>query len=201
MDQDAPQHPIGIHDQIVEGPPGGGRAGDRLDRLGQVEDQNEAGVGAGLLAKALLLGPHALVAVEVEADRHRTLLAEAPDGLAEQLVIKRPAVGGDIAFADADQADRLRPRRGPGPQPGGQVVEPQVHRLGHQALAHPQQQQGRNGVGHQRLGPEPQGVVAGAARLRGRSGGSCHHAGFVPNRRTPPPSRSTAVPSIAWPPR
>ena len=160
MHQVSPHHPIGIHQQVVESLPAGRRAGDRLDRLVDVEDRNEAGVGAGLLAQALLLGPHAFVAVEVEADRHRTFLAEAPDRLAKQLVINRPAVSGDIEFTDADQAQWFRPQRPLGPEPAHQVVDLQIHRLGHQALAQSEQHQGGGCVGHQGPGPATQGRAA-----------------------------------------
>jgi len=153
MHQVPPEHPIGIHHEVVEGPPCRGRAGDRLDPVGTIEDRHQAGVGAGLLAQALLLGPHAPIAVEIQADRHGPRVAQALDGLTEQPIIERPAVGGDVELADADLEKRCRARHRPGPQPGRQVIELEIHRLGHQALAQAQQQQGSDAIGNQGRGP------------------------------------------------
>jgi hypothetical protein len=58
MHQVPPQHPIGIHHEVMARPPCGKRAGDRLGRVGVLEDRHQAGVDAGLL------GPQPSVAVE-----------------------------------------------------------------------------------------------------------------------------------------
>lgn len=143
----ATHHTIGVNHQIVEGLAFGRGAGHRADGFGHIEDRNQAGIAAGLLAQALLARTHPFVAVEVQANGAGTLLAELADGIAEQAVIDRPAVEADVLLADADQRDRCRGSRRSGPQMGDQVVEQQVQGFGNAADAQPQHQQQSGAVG------------------------------------------------------
>ena len=140
MHQLPAHHSVGIQNQIVKGLAFGWGAGDWTDRFGQIEDRNQPGIAAGLLAQALLARTHPLVAVEVEADGAGTLLAQLADGIAEQAVIDRPAIDADVLLADADQRDRCGGSGGSGPQVGDQVVEQQVQGFGDAAGAQPQHQ-------------------------------------------------------------
>ena len=165
-------HAVGIHNQIVEGLAFGWGAGDRTDRFGQIEDRNQPGIAAGLLAQALLTWAHSLVAVDVEPDGGGALLAQLADGIAEEAIIDRPAVEADVLLADADQGDRRAGACGSGPNVGDQVVKQQVQGFGDAAEAQPYHQQQRAAEGS----GQPQALAELVPTLRR----ACH--GFAQKR-------------------
>ncbi len=156
MHQIAADHPVGIQHQIVEAASIGRGARNRTNGLGHVEDRDEARIVAEALPQAGLVGAHPLVAVDVEADRHRPLVQQPVDRLAEHLVVDGEPVGGEVRFVDADDRDRLVRARRRRTQAGDQVIEQQVEGLVDWAALQRQQQQAGGGVGDERAQAVPQ---------------------------------------------
>lgn len=158
MDQIPADDAIGVQHQVVETAAIGRRARHRADGFGHVEDRNEARVGPEAIAQAGLVGADALIAVDVEADRHGPLGAQPVDGFAQHLVVDREPIGSEVGFIDADDRDRFVRAGGSLAQAGDQVIEQQVEGFVDGAALQRQQQQPRRRVGHERADAIPQVV-------------------------------------------